>query len=121
MSDYIKREDAISALHGEAEIDGVKNAMAVQHLIGRFVYNIADIPSADVVERKSGEWIPVSERLPNESVKCLASLLYDGYLYTIIDTWDSEGREWINHYRGDGGDIIAWQPLPTPYVADRKE
>ena len=57
MSDYIKREDAISALHGEAEIDGVKNAMAVQHLIGRFVYNIADIPSADVVERKKGEWL----------------------------------------------------------------
>ena len=113
MSDYIKREDAIKVLEEYFDLIGYASVFADSLM--------SKIPSADVVERKSGEWIPVSERLPNESVKCLASLLYDGYLYTIIDTWDSEGREWINHYRGDGGDIIAWQPLPTPYVADRKE
>ena len=52
MGDYIKREDAINALHGEVKITGTENAMAVQHLVERFIYNIASLPSADVVERK---------------------------------------------------------------------
>ena len=56
MSDLIRRSDAIEALHGEVQITGKENAMAVQHLIGRFTFNIANIPSADVIEPKRGEW-----------------------------------------------------------------
>ena len=55
--ELIRRSDAIKALHGEAQITGKENAMAVQHLIGRFTFNIANIPSVDIIEPKRGEWI----------------------------------------------------------------
>ena len=54
--ELIRRSDAIKALHGEAQITGKENAMAVQHLIGRFTFNIANIPSVDIIEPKRGEW-----------------------------------------------------------------
>ena len=40
MSDYIKREDAIEAIRRERDIRA-----------------IANLPSADAIERKRGEWI----------------------------------------------------------------
>ena len=54
MSDYIKRSDVEAELVGSMPVfDGrifVEDALA----------RIADIPSADVVERKRGEWVQIS-------------------------------------------------------------
>lgn len=56
--------------------------------------------------RLQGEWIPVSERLPEKEGKCLVSTDY--------------GDVCLNSYR-DGwfvlnlGNVIAWKPLPEPY------
>ena len=56
MSDYIKREDAIDAVHKRANkimSDGYNpKALDVMGVAGL----IRDIPSADVVERKRGHW-----------------------------------------------------------------
>ena len=50
-----------------------------------------------------GEWIPVSERLPDEEVRVLAT---DG-----TDVFDSEymrgNWEWL-------ADVTHWMPLPEP-------
>ena len=59
MTDLIRRTDAIEALHGEVQITGKENAMAVQHLIGRFTFNIANIPSADVLN----ELVPPNDKI----------------------------------------------------------
>ena len=80
-------------------------------------------------------WIPVSERLPEESKKCLvtfrggyvgimcyASDLYGVDEYDFCDEkgmagWYDYDRE-LGHYSRD--DVIAWMPLPLPWK-DLKE
>ena len=69
------------------------------------------IKNAPTVEPVRGEWIPVSERLPEK----------DGYF--LITTSDNEIdiREYL-YSKGWGWDgferVIAWQPLPEPYRKD---
>ena len=52
MGDYIKREDAINALAISQDFSGI-NAEKLNNLL-------SNIPSADVVERKRGEWVQIS-------------------------------------------------------------
>ena len=70
---------------------------------------------------KFGQWIPVSERLPEfrkEVLTCsnggfieIQSLedSYDGY-------WENQKGDWT-----DLEEIIAWMPLPQPYQAESEE
>lgn len=59
MSDYIKREDAINELCNNCTVGTIEYGEC------RYMFNgeckeargIKDLPSADVVERKSGKWI----------------------------------------------------------------
>ena len=52
-----------------------------------------------------GKWIPVSERLPEESKRYVVSTKYND---VMTDFYTGEG-----FLQGD--DIIAWMPLPEPY------
>ena len=51
---YIKREDAIAVCEKEQDASNTDEAKKTAWRCGRAMY---DLPSADVVERKSGEWI----------------------------------------------------------------
>lgn len=81
------------------------------------------LPLMDLRERQQGEWIPVSERLPNtlgvynvtrklkegETIYSISSASYfDGQNTWHADTGINHGRQYLT-------DIIAWQPLPEPY------
>ena len=74
-------------------------------------------------ERQQGEWIPVSERLPNTlGVYNVTRKLKEGEtIYYISDASYFDGQNtWhrdtgINHGRPYLNDITAWQPLPEPY------
>ena len=73
-------------------------------------------------------WIPVSERLP----KCCGMYLVTRKIYECPDTapiimtdeswfdgtntWHNDNR--INHDRKYLTDVIAWMPLPKPYLPD---
>lgn len=67
---------------------------------------------------KQTEWIPVSERLPeNHNQEVLISLEWGIDIGRYDDgEWHSE---WINHY--DDGNVLAWMPLPKPYKAERED
>jgi len=52
-------------------------------------------------------WIPVSERLPENESYVLAAL-DDGFAATVGYTGDWELWD-------DSGEVIAWMPLPEPY------
>jgi len=64
------------------------------------------------------QWIPVSERLPeNRNQEVLISLKWGIDIGGYSDgEWHSE---WINHY--DDGEVLAWMPLPKPYEPQESE
>ena len=74
-----------------------------------------------------GSWIPVSERLPEEGYRVLATVNGKHNNITFVDAleiaeydsdegWIVEGYlDWINP------DVTAWQPLPEPYKESEEE
>ncbi len=89
--------------------------------------NISQIIGIINNQPKIGEWIPCSERLPEEKTNPVTS---DFYEYQV--TFKSDDVTDIRHYkfgRGhwwNGGGVIddhviAWQPLPEPYIGEQHE
>lgn len=76
------------------------------------------ISALSVPEREKGEWIPITERLPEEEQEVLCQLS-DGSMAVLYmqDNWGQ--MEWVDGMMGTGTyDAIAWQPLPEPYKAE---
>lgn len=73
---------------------------------------IEKIKSGDLVicpeERKQGEWVSVSERLPEKNGFYITTCqdICERRVHTVC--YDVKNKEW-----GRGG-VIAWQPLPEP-------
>ena len=76
---------------------------------------------------KVGEWIPCSERLPEEAFGCLVTVMdcepstqteFENILPYFVgydgETWNDADGEEIPF------EVIAWQPLPAPYQPTRK-
>ena len=59
--------------------------------------------------RYTGEWIPVSERLPEVGQDVLASVHVDYAEHAVIINRYEEQPSWSN------GIITAWRSLPEPY------
>lgn len=78
------------------------------------VHEIEKLPS---VTQKSGKWIPVSERLPEDAQEVLYSTktgrVFHGEYYD-----DNTDRKWFS-YKDDmfsfNNVVTAWMPLPKPY------
>lgn len=76
------------------------------------------------VERPQGEWIPVSERLPEDMQRVLVWFEYYRYgdyncmyqTYGFGYVCDGKWSPFINGETGwQDARIIAWMPLPEPY------
>ena len=74
-------------------------------------YIIREIVNAPTIEEKTGEWIPVSERLPDYSGLYLVSI---GDLVTSLSF---DGVAFNN--KGFRIVVNAWQPLPEPYKEEK--
>ena len=99
-----------------------------QQEVCKFLANYMEILEKQIQEPKTGEWIPVSERLPEDSGE---------YLVTVIDedveTYKHMEIAWYAHpkdYDVEEGDwrelmfnekVIAWMPLPEPYKEEGAE
>lgn len=62
---------------------------------------------------KVGEWIPCSERLPEEDVDVLLCVNdeYDNAYFTVA----YHHIVWQTEFGGMYGEVVAWMPLPDPY------
>ena len=113
MSDLISRQaaiDAIEARHTEQWIDsdvdynnGLESALC-------------EIKALPYAEPKTG-WIPVSERLPENSGCVLISIAGD-IEFGAYDRQNSDWAIWRDGYWDEGKRADAWMPLPEPYRED---
>lgn len=65
-------------------------------------------------QQKVGEWIPVEERLPGQSLNSVIG--WDTYRERCVFV-QYYMNEWVlgNH---ESVNIVAWQPLPEPYKGE---
>ena len=76
-----------------------------------------------VQEPKTGEWIPVSERLPEDSELVLFSTktdrVFEGRYFA--DNTDCQWYAFRDECFAFNNVVTAWMPLPEPYKAERSE
>ena len=66
------------------------------------------------------EWIPCSERLPEENGNYLVTVeANDGTASIKFQMVDHYGPKWL--HEGKREKVIAWMPLPEPYKAESEE
>ena len=67
---------------------------------------------------KIGEWIPCSERLPEDGVNVLVTI--DDGRYLSLYTFYVKSGEWVafDGLAVDDAEITAWQPLPEPWEGE---
>ena len=106
MDDLISRQ---------AAIDG---KICIQLSNGVEIYSDEAVPVDYLKALPSAQqWIPCSERLPEDDRKVLIcrknGSVGEGRYYSIIGEWS---RWDINDLK----DVVAWMPLPEPYKEERK-
>ena len=65
------------------------------------------------------EWIPVTERLPDEMGMYLVTLDYQEKGKGVVSLWFHNDE--IGWNRGWNENVTAWMPLPKPYKAGESE
>ena len=143
MSDLISRQAAIDAIQQHRE--GVLGDYEYDEGVA-FVYAAAHNHIIDVIKQLPSvpEWIPVTERLPEElkavnitwvnhepepyyhDIKdrnFVATGIYfhgDWYWYsTVCEDYLREYGEWDVDLVDDAVEILAWMPLPEPYKGEK--
>lgn len=137
--DAISREELLKAIDTWDKFGYTETGCFVREPKGDYVpyihYDdvIKCIKGMPSVTQKSGEWIPVSKKLPEEDVDVLVVVELpdgkDGTLQRIeIASFGlmyplSNEKGWItnNFTRLDRTEVIAWMPLPKPYEPQESE
>ena len=121
MTDLIKREDAIEAVHRyfvgefnnepyETDEDGDEVFTDMKSVNKLLAHNKAVSRAIKALPSAEAEWIPCSERLPEVGEICLLTVHEYG--------WNCKEytRVIIGEYSDNYADhILAWMPLPKPY------
>ena len=107
MDDLISRQAVLEATSAKLKITGKENAETVYEYIKKLCDDIKALPSAQ-------QWIPCSERLPEEEKEVLvytdAGEMLVAYLF---DDWGN--LAWTTGGLGSGTvRVVAWMPLPKP-------
>ena len=104
--------DAIGKALNEAydiDVDGERFSVVQEETLLGLGMSVEPFP-----DREKGEWIPISERLPEIGQRVIVTYeTFDEGLKVRETTYDKYG-----FLCGHG---IAWQPLPKPYKAESEE
>ena len=78
-----------------------------------FLDAIDNAPTVDAEPVRHGNWIPCSEKLPENCDNVLVTIKYnDGYRTEMVDFCDKFG---VWNADCDDFHVVAWQPLPPAY------
>ena len=102
MSEYIKKEDAINLTWREPTYTDPLNVLTEVR------DGLNELPTYSFPDREKGEWIPVSERLPEDRGDYIIDYTNEFGEFVGISHYDKYGF-WSS------SNVIAWQPLPEPY------
>ena len=131
MDDLISRQAAIDALNEQIEqcnkalgsFDiSLKDEFAIKVERASLKAYREQLVNLPTVQPKRGKWIPVGERLPEENGQYLITVKYkhvDGYddIYAEHGEWnDGKWDMFCFGHCGEVDGIIAWMPLPEPYM-----
>lgn len=115
-----------------ADID--ESSSAKDRMLDRHWNNCLDAV-ADIIKKHTNDgWIPVEDRLPEDDVNVLvtyADIDDEEYADITITTYGNayfggnklDFKEWripFEYFRSNYK-VIAWQPLPEPYQAERSD
>ena len=96
-----------------------EEAIKVMFYVKNHFWNDAEVNTAldmAIEELKEQQWIPCSERLPNDGHNVLMcrknGVVGEGCYHSIIGEWSQFRWNAIGVK-----DVIAWMPLPEPYGA----
>lgn len=64
---------------------------------------------------KIGEWIPCSERLPNESGTYIVNAVENSIVHVTFAKWMPRMKKWNFSGSRSYWKVSAWTPLPEPY------
>lgn len=123
MSRYIDADAVIDALYREK-----RNALMQDHnfVVRGIQASINCISNTPTIEPKRGEWIPCSERLPEENGRYLVTFpslinkLRVDILWYGRPTFPETDHPCFYASDDEYGDVeyddvVAWMPLPEPY------
>lgn len=117
MSDLIDRQAAIDAATKFRVNPGGEIFEAIRRAVRS---ELELVPSAQ-------QWIPCSERLPEEDCKCIVTIRFkrtDGFQEYAVDSakFDTDFECFITDTSWWGVESIdAWMPLPQPYKGGQDE
>ena len=136
--DLIRRQAAINAIIKRDANCGIDSAEVLKNMPSAELpikekccvcphCDNCDVNEDGTIERKKGEWIPCSERLPKigehyVSEPCIVYCSNGAYGFAEIEEnifgqvgWNCERDD---EYHEPLGEVLAWMPLPEPYKGD---
>lgn len=132
--DLIERQAAIDEIEERKNANGYRNVAVISEL-NRLEGYIMRLPSA----QPEPQWIPVSERMPEDGTDCLVSVrcstqvvivdmaTYSTDLFKVDkeDFFGNRGESGWYYFSGEYGyckilNVIAWMPLPEPYREEKR-
>lgn len=83
-----------------------------------FAYHVFDCIKA---QPKFGEWIPCSERFPEESGTYIVNAIENHIVHVTFAKWMPRMKRWNLSGNRSYWKVTAWMPLPEPYLPEKED